>query len=102
MPPDADTLRQRKPPLVDGPETHPVNGEVEHLRTLEGLGTTEVCIDGVVYELDGFQHPGGESIMLFGGNDVTVQYKMIHPHHTAKHLDKKLRRVGTVVDYHSE
>ena len=33
-------------------------------------------------------HPGGDSVLLFGGNDVTVQYKMIHPYHTSKHLEK--------------
>ena len=38
---------------------------------------------------------------FFGGNDVTIQYKMIHPYHTGKHLEK-MKMVGKVVDYVSE
>jgi len=69
------------------------------------LGSTEVCIDGVLYDLNSFadHHPGGDSIRVFGGNDVTVQYKMIHAHRTSKQqLEKSMRRVGKVVDYSSE
>jgi fatty acid desaturase (delta-4 desaturase) len=55
---------------------------------LKDIKSTEVVIDGTIYDLKSFRHPGGESILLFGGNDVTVQYKMIHPYHTTKHLDK--------------
>jgi len=111
MPPDADKLRQRK----NTPQQHVLNGSnavvaaAEHelnandqrLCSLSSLKTTEICIDGVIYDLQGFDHPGGESILLFGGNDVTVQYKMIHAYHTDKHL-QKMRRVGKVVDYTSE
>ena len=61
------------------------------------LGPNEICIEGKVYSLDGFEHPGGDAIRLFGGNDVTVQYRMIHPHHTEKQLEK-LQRLGKVAD----
>jgi len=66
-------------------------------RNVKNLKSTEVVIDGIIYDLSGFQHPGGDSVMIFGGNDVTVQYKMIHPYHTAKHLEK-LKAVGKVTD----
>jgi fatty acid desaturase (delta-4 desaturase) len=101
MAPDADKLRQRKPSLKgvdDGTEDAATQ---ERLLTLKSLQPNEVCIDGVIYDLTDFDHPGGESIHVFGGNDVTIQYKMIHPYHTSKHLEK-LRRVGTVADYHDE
>lgn len=105
MPPDADTLRQRHKPVVDGEDVsvapeHTIATQ-ERLCSLSELKTHEVCIDGVIYDLEGFDHPGGESIMVFGGNDVTVQYKMIHAYHTDKHLEK-MRRVGKVVDNESE
>ena len=96
MAPDADKLRQRKAVTVD--ETQ---ATTKVIRTLTNLKPNEVCIDGVVYDLTNFEHPGGDSIHLFGGNDVTVQYKMIHPYHTDKHLEK-MKRVGKVADYSSE
>jgi fatty acid desaturase (delta-4 desaturase) len=96
MAPDADKLRQRKTQEVDV-ATQPT----DKISTLKGLGGTEVVIDGLVYDIADFNHPGGESILLFGGNDVTVQYKMIHPYHTAKHLEK-MKHVGKVPDYVSE
>jgi len=105
MPPDADKLRQRKPAALVGPEqgsspvTTPTNAE--RICSLSTLKPTEVCIEGTIYDISDFDHPGGDSIQLFGGNDVTVQYKMIHPYHTDKHL-LKLRRVGKVADYTSE
>jgi len=55
---------------------------------LKDIKSTEVVIDGTIYDLKSFMHPGGDSVLLFGGNDVTVQYKMIHPYHTSKHLEK--------------
>jgi len=55
---------------------------------LKDIKNTEVVINGIVYDLNSFKHPGGDSFKIFGGNDVTVQYKMIHPYHTAKHLEK--------------
>ena len=101
MPPDADKLRQRPAPatrLKDDAATEPT---VSRISTLKTLGPTEVVIDGKIYDIQDFDHPGGESIQLFGGNDVTVQYKMIHPYHTEKHLEK-MKLVGTVPDYSSE
>merc|ERR1711906_81786 len=71
------------------------------LRSLKGLKGTEIAIDGVVYDIADFDHPGGEVVKFFGGNDVTVQYKMIHPYHTGKHLEK-MKMVGKVVDYVAE
>jgi acyl-lipid (7-3)-desaturase (Delta-4 desaturase) len=113
MPPDADKLRQRKqqqhqpaavvdPALDDQARETVENNNIEDRKcTLKGIKDTEVCINGTVYDLTGFQHPGGDSILLFGGNDVTVQYNMIHPYHTDRHLDK-MRKTGTVVDYQDE
>lgn len=48
---------------------------------LAKLDTQHICIDGIVYELGSFptEHPGGESIAMFGGSDCTVHYRMIHP-----------------------
>lgn len=101
MPPDAEKIRQRRPArqeIVHGDETR---ATTEVVRTLESLKGTEVSIDGVVYDIANFDHPGGESILIFGGNDVTVQYKMIHAYHTEKHLEK-MQRVGVVKNYKSE
>ena len=99
MAPDADKIRQRK-----AQEAIAVNEDKAtelKVGSLKGLGGTEVVIDGVIYDIADFNHPGGESILIFGGNDVTVTYKMIHPYHTSKHLEK-MKKVGTVPDYHSE
>lgn len=101
MAPDADKLRQRNnatKTTVD-PATRPTADL--RIATLKSIQPTEVVIDGVIYDIADFDHPGGESIHIFGGNDVTVQYKMIHPYHTEKHLEK-MKRVGTVPDYSSE
>mmetsp|Transcript_48917 Transcript_48917/g.99880 ORF Transcript_48917/g.99880 Transcript_48917/m.99880 type:complete len:445 (+) Transcript_48917:57-1391(+) len=66
------------------------------------LAEDHVAIDGVVYSLKGWDHPGGDQIKLFGGNDVSVQYRMIHPFHAAS-LVQKMPRVGRIksarVDY---
>jgi acyl-lipid (7-3)-desaturase (Delta-4 desaturase) len=114
MPPDAEKLRQR----VGGSGTTKVvtgvagNSDAatvttttnhERLCTLSKLTNTEFCIDGIIYDVSDFQHqhPGGLSFLTFTGNDVTVQYKMIHPYHTSKHL-LKMKRVGKVIDYTSE
>ena len=97
MAPDADKLRQRKTQDAVDVATEPT----DRIATVKGLRGTEIAIDGVIYDIADFQHPGGESILLFGGNDVTVQYKMIHPYHTSKHLEK-MKRVGKVPDYKSE
>lgn len=64
---------------------------------VKDIKSTEVVIDGTIYDLTSFKHPGGDSVLLFGGNDVSVQYKMIHPYHTSKHLEK-MTVVGKVSD----
>jgi len=71
------------------------------VRTVKGLKGTEISIEGVIYDIADFDHPGGEAIKFFGGNDVTVQYKMIHPYHTNKHLEK-MKAVGKVSDFKPE
>jgi acyl-lipid (7-3)-desaturase (Delta-4 desaturase) len=96
MPPDADKVRQRKTDVQS-----PLINKSESLKTLSKLRDNEVCIDGVVYDIDSFDHPGGDQIKIFGGNDATVQYRMIHPHHTGKQLEK-LTAIGKVVDFTSE
>ena len=115
MAPNADRLRQRRhtgPPDVPSvvrDEHHPTptttivnektpSSEHQQRRPLTTLGGTELVIDGVIYDIAQFQHPGGDSIQLFGGNDVTVQYKMIHPYHTRHHLQKMGTPVGTIPD----
>lgn len=99
MAPDADKLRQRKGYADETiAATQTTQQEVRSLQTLK---PSEVCIDGVVYDIQDFDHPGGESIHVFGGNDVTATYKMIHPYHTEKHLEK-MKRVGKVSDFISE
>jgi len=68
------------------------------------LGETEVCIDGVVYDLAEFDHPGGDVVKVFGGNDVTTQYRMIHHSHDLNptHFLSQMKKVGYVTDYSSE
>lgn len=100
MAPDANKLRQRNVATADKTEDNATE-PTDRIATLKGLRETEICIDGVMYDIGDFDHPGGESIHMFGGNDVTIQYKMIHPYHTRHHLEK-MKRVGTVPDYTSE
>ena len=71
------------------------------IRSLKGLKGNEIAIEGIIYDIAQFAHPGGNIIKFFGGNDVTVQYKMIHPYHTAKHMEK-MKVVGRVCDYEPE
>lgn len=103
MAPDADKLRQRKNYAMDADDVVPkaTQSTQEVVRTMKTISNNEVCIDGVVYDITDFDHPGGDSIKVFGGNDVTATYKMIHPYHTEKHLEK-MRRVGKVSDYVTE
>jgi fatty acid desaturase (delta-4 desaturase) len=100
MAPDADKLRQRKTAAAEKKAGDSATQE-RIISTVKGLSGTEVAIEGVIYDISSFDHPGGSSIGIFGGNDVTVQYKMIHPYHTNKHLEK-MKRVGVIPDYHSE
>jgi acyl-lipid (7-3)-desaturase (Delta-4 desaturase) len=102
MAPDADKLRQRKAQQVrEDTDTNATTTTALKIGTVKTLGTTEIVIDGDIYDIKDFDHPGGESVLLFGGNDVTVTYKMIHPYHTNHHLEK-MKKVGTVPDYQSE
>lgn len=101
MAPDADRLRHRRTKELDEIAHSNATEPVLRISSLKTLGETEIVIDGAIFDIKNFDHPGGESILMFGGNDCTVQYKMIHPYHTKKHLDK-MERVGTVPDYSSE
>lgn len=100
MAPNADVskLRNRFPADADDA----VQDEAtERVTTLKQLRSNEIVIEGVIYDLNSFVHPGGDSVYIFGGNDVTVQYKMIHPYHTSKHLEK-MKVLGKVSDYKSD
>jgi fatty acid desaturase (delta-4 desaturase) len=98
MAPDAERVRQRRPRLDAAGIKIFESETIERISTLKGLKSNEICIDGFIFDISSFDHPGGDSILLFGGNDVTNQYKMIHPYHTAKHLEK-MKQVGKVPDY---
>lgn len=109
MPPNADQshLRQRFPAdkkIYLNDDSH-LRSEMLSLQdrvdSIHELKDTEVAIDGIIYDLEGFDHPGGNSFLVFGGNDVTVMYHMIHPTHNNQHL-KKLKKVGRVSDWKQE
>jgi len=103
MPPNAD-FRQRGRFANDSIDTATEQDDAATQSrniTTKGLANNEVAIEGVVYDLTGFEHPGGDVVHLFGGNDVTVQYRMIHPRHGDKQLEK-MTRVGKVTDYKTE
>ena len=102
MPPNANagsTLRNRNADKTIGGDVDPPTEST--LRSLKGLTGNEIAIEGVIYDIAEFPHPGGNVIKFFGGNDVTVQYKMIHPYHTVKHM-KKMKVVGRACDYETE
>jgi cytochrome b involved in lipid metabolism len=103
MAPDEDKLRRRVIVTPIHSRTIPEHSQNElvSVKKTDELKQNEVAIDGIVYDLTSFNHPGGGSIMIFGGNDVTVTYKMIHPHHTSKNLEK-MKKVGVVTDYKAE
>ena len=101
MAPDAGRLRQRRTKDFDDAADANATEPALRISTMKSIGETEIVIDGAIYDIKDFNHPGGESILLFGGNDVTETYKMIHPYHTTKHL-QKMERVGTVPDYTNE
>jgi fatty acid desaturase (delta-4 desaturase) len=93
---NTDTLRNR----LKNPSSSSTANAAELTPTNRPLKPTEISISGNIYDITNFIHPGGNVIQFFGGNDVTVQYKMIHPYHTEKHLEK-MKLVGKV-DYKSE
>jgi fatty acid desaturase (delta-4 desaturase) len=95
MAPNAEQSRLRQRFANDS--TEEVDAATTPTQLLKSIKSTEVVIDGTIYDLNSFNHPGGGSIFIFGGNDVTVQYKMIHPYHSDKHLEK-MTVVGQVTD----
>lgn len=97
MPPNARSspLRQRFHHSNDS------DAATTTVKLIKDIKPTEIVIDNIIYDLNSFQHPGGDSVFVFGGNDVTVQYKMIHPYHTSKHLEK-MKAVGKVHDAKNE
>lgn len=100
MAPDAEKIQQQKQKQNEALIS---STEVTTVRSLDSMKSHEICIDGVVYSLLNFDHPGGDQIHLFGGNDVTIQYKMIHPHHSTKGTElSKLTKVGVVPNYDCE
>ena len=101
MAPDAEKLRLRKQPTVSSSDGEEEESTEQRIVSLKNLKSNEVCIDGIVYDLNSFVHPGGDTIQIFGGNDVTVQYRMIHPYHTSHHLEK-MKATGKVMDFTSE
>jgi fatty acid desaturase (delta-4 desaturase) len=62
----------------------------------------QVQLEGVIYDLREFSkvHPGGSnSLVIFGGKDATIHYRMLHPHHRIRThiLDKyKVSSVAVV------
>lgn len=72
------------------------------ITSLSDLKEMEICIDGIIFDLTNFDHPGGDSVKMFCGNDCTVFYKMIHPYHPLGLRLQKLKRVGKVKGYASE
>ena len=66
----AMNLRRRKP--VDAPL--PPAAEAIPAKSLKGH---EIAVDGIVYDISDFKHPGGDAIKMFGGNDVSVQYRCV-------------------------
>jgi fatty acid desaturase (delta-4 desaturase) len=89
MAPNADQTRLRQRFPNDKSSTDEADAATQSTAiSVKDIKSTEVVIDGTIYDLNSFHHPGGETIKIFGGNDVTVQYKMIHPYHTDKHLEK--------------
>ena len=101
MAPNADVsrLRNRFPndanKALDENDNNNDNNATVSTTPLKSIKGTEVVIDGTIYDLTSFDHPGGDNVFIFGGNDVTVQYKMIHPYHTHHHLSK-MKVVGKV------
>lgn len=96
---ESSTLRHRL--ITTEKEAVEDEATVDRLSSLKHIKGTEVVIDGVIYDIEHFDHPGGGTIKIFGGNDVTVQYRMIHPNHSKKQLEK-MKRVGKVVDFEPE
>jgi len=104
MPPNANIsrLRNRFPTkgAIEG-DNDDSGATQQRVSQTKNISDNEVVIEGSIYDLTSFKHPGGDSVLLFGGNDVTLQYRMIHPYHTNKNLNK-MRKVGIVTDFKPE
>lgn len=102
MPPQIDKpgLRIRRGYLHDDePEFYEEeNKNIKRYKSVDDLSEFEVAIDGIVYDISAFHHPGGEIIKMFGGNDVSNVYKFNHLYHSPRSLDK-LKKVGILLNY---
>jgi len=98
------TLRNRKQFLNDtaGDDNDAALERVlNNSKPVSKLSNDEVAIDGFIYDISTFNHPGGDVVKMFGGNDVTVQYHMIHPRHGNKQVEK-MKLVGKVDNWKAE
>ncbi|GMH70324.1 hypothetical protein TrVE_jg14213 [Triparma verrucosa] len=98
----APCIHKRRPAQAEEEEAEPTDLLVK--KSIKELNDDEICIDSVIYNIRDFKHPGGSIIKLFGGNDVTAQYKMIHHRHSLKedHFLGKMNAVGKVTDFDPE
>ena len=103
MPPNSDisNLRHRFNNANNDAADSSTDEATVSVTPLKNIKGTEVVINNTIYDLTSFDHPGGDSVYIFGGNDVTVQYKMIHPYHTEHHL-KKMKAVGFISNKEAE
>lgn len=104
MPPNADQqrIRHRLNGLNQNNDVDLDNqdeGATMDVRSVKELKGHEVAIEGIIYDISDFDHPGGGTINLFGGNDVSVQYRMIHPHHVSDRHLQKMKQVGKLSSY---
>lgn len=102
MPPNADQVYLRnRVKDVDKIDAADDNATCPTIM-LKNLRGNEIAIEGVIYDLDGFNHPGGDIIKMYGGNEVTNIYRMMHPHHKGSQKLKKLKKVGVASDWERE
>jgi len=78
-----------------------MSNKLKEFNNICDIPENTIAVDGFVYSLDGWKHPGGHQIMIFGGNDVSVQYKMIHPFHN-DNMRNKMPIVGKLVNYDTD
>ena len=71
------------------------------LPVVDRVGPEQVSIQGIVYDWQGFDHPGGaEALRLWGGHDATITYFMVHHFHPTsckdsfRFLQRKFKVVG--------
>lgn len=93
-------LRQRNGEAIDEVVDAKKNEQLPAV-SIKDVKQDQVIIEGTIYSFEGFKHPGGDIYQMFGGNDVSVLYKMVHPYHTAKHLEK-MKAVGKASDWNRE